>query len=1204
MNIRPKNILKFAGGGQWYSGLQDYDTSKYLTQYDTSRLVNGDINARLNQDLKTGTNSDAWLPWQSNISGYDQGRYTPTTGHGAFGKDKEHYNYTLGVEGQNYYKQFGNDLLDEQGNFTDTGIAWAKAVDALLPPGSKAGFFERDKNNNIVLDENGKPKVRSSWTTTYNDAHGLNGGRTWNNLRDYVKHVRNDQILGARHNVFLKKGQRYFYTDDQGVKHFVSPEDAKKFTISKDPIEQGWDGTTYWDDYEITAPQAGTNPQDPVDPTKKAELPVGHREGGYNFDWSKLGEGLKKYMPDLLEVSRLAGTLASNSRVYDAKLKGIRPNLQQTYLTHRQVVGDEATKQAYYKRAAAGQTKAGRAFTSDADRQMAYMMEAKRVGDDLRAQGDLADNQEIRRTSDESNQHQWDNTRRRTEVANANRLALNQANAARQDLIAQKHAANWSSWNNYLSSIEHRIRQKEAKNDAIRDQIKLLTYQNNLINDDSYAAARKALKDALVAANYDTSDPKVLAAKKNLENLTYQKEKAYYESTLLAKSGIKITHKRKDDLLYKTARDVVEHFRRMSKMSDDSTQRSRTKPIKLSPHPNSAARKMQQGGVAPFTVFTPVTLGGETTTSSQVTDSARSSKKSDKKNNILDVIKDLFGKVDGLYSDTTAVYDSMRKFLATSSVFGDELSTDDIASMYLQQMQQITLLKRNKEAFDQAKELATKNDALNEFAVDYSGRIIVQDTKDGELKLKSWREVKEAEGQYNPLTNSQVLNMRAYSPNMKFNNDILNVVNNGIGVSKIAEFIKNHIPKPGTSEETIEGFTKHESNQIRQGLELLKEAPAGDYKFTKYTKTQQEQANAALRYIASILPNNMKSILNIHADMNGTSVEGMLTSLVSSGLSNNSKLEFDPLTGKAAKKADGSSGDDLDSGKMTPAMAFFAGMGQRHDFLIQNGTTDGLKVQANSMSLLNSSGHNLGASTLLGVKQSMYGGQFDLQSATMGDVKISVNGQNNVLISDGTIYSTELPIDPEAAARGIIKPDLSFLKNIEKADQQLREMGITDRSDPKNIDTINKVYRDNGLPIVYNKDGSGKPILTSQYRRFAMFNGYATEDAFEGDMTFNDGAIEITDSKQLDQFESMMKSVSGNDKYKLDRGYGIFGGGTNVYQGVIYIPMITDTNSALAGTGYKAPIDTYMEIDRLQQQRDNALQMGYNSPQGNASILK
>jgi hypothetical protein len=34
---------------------------------------------------------------------------------------------------------------------------------------------------------------------------------------------------------------------------------------------------------------------------------------------------------------------------------------------------------------------------------MAYQFEAKRVGDELKAKGDLADNAEIRRTSEESN---------------------------------------------------------------------------------------------------------------------------------------------------------------------------------------------------------------------------------------------------------------------------------------------------------------------------------------------------------------------------------------------------------------------------------------------------------------------------------------------------------------------------------------------------------------------------------------------------------------------------------------------------------------------------------------------------------------------------------------------------------------------------------------------------------------------------------
>jgi hypothetical protein len=43
-----------------------------------------------------------------------------------------------------------------------------------------------------------------------------------------------------------------------------------------------------------------------------------------------------------------------------------------------------------------------------------------------------------------------------------------------------------------------------------------------------------------------------------------------FGSISFAKSGTKVTYKRKDDLLYKSARDVVEHFRKMTKLTDDS----------------------------------------------------------------------------------------------------------------------------------------------------------------------------------------------------------------------------------------------------------------------------------------------------------------------------------------------------------------------------------------------------------------------------------------------------------------------------------------------------------------------------------------------------------------------------------------------------------------------------------------------------------
>jgi len=58
----------------------------------------------------------------------------------------------------------------------------------------------------------------------------------------------------------------------------------------------------------------------------------------------------------------------------------------------------------------------------------------------------------------------------------------------------------------------------------------------------------------------------------------------YY--SLYAKSGAKITRKdTTDKYLYKTSRDIVEHFRKMSKMTDDSRIKTLPKPLKTSSHP-------------------------------------------------------------------------------------------------------------------------------------------------------------------------------------------------------------------------------------------------------------------------------------------------------------------------------------------------------------------------------------------------------------------------------------------------------------------------------------------------------------------------------------------------------------------------------------------------------------------------------------------
>jgi hypothetical protein len=114
--------------------------------------------------------------------------------------------------------------------------------------------------------------------------------------------------------------------------------------------------------------------------------------------------------------------------------------------------------------------------------------------------------------------------------------------------------------------------------------------------------------------------------------------------------------------------------------------------------------------------------------------------------------------------------------------------------------------------------------------------------------------------------------------------------------------------------------------------------------------------------------------------------------------------------------------------------------------------------------------------------------------------------------------------------------------------------------------------------------GTNGPVLTSEYRRFAMMKATAPQEAFEEDLTFNDGVVEASEDDR-NRFESMMKQVTGNSKYSLDNGISVpfFGRltGTDLYKGTIYIPMSESHISALASTGFTASPEKYNEIDAL-----------------------
>ena len=473
-SFEPDPIPPKPKGAYWYSGLADFNPSGYTYQYDTNRLVNADMS------------DDNFDPWVSNAAGKGVGRYLPSVGNT---KD-----YTKGIEGTQYYQQFGKSLLDENGKFTDIGKAWAKAVDAHLPSNSTASFYDAEGN------------PRTSWSVNNNDIYGREP-QSFNSLAKYVNYVRNDQILGSRHNVFLNTGKRYFYKDKNGNKHWVDPNSIEGYTVSETP-ESSWndDHTVYWNDYELTGAKT------PVEKPEKPVVPQDQKQSSINpisqppstKSPNQFGNFISQLAPDLIGAGRLFGSLRTNNKVAETIRKSLTPVLKNTYELYSPVTGAFSEMQLRNSQAADVRRQAARPFTSDASLQLAGALDANRQATDLERQGFLADDAEIKRTKAEALRRQEDNIARRSEVANFNRASINQTNRELAQLEGARLKQNWQSVDNFLAGLEGRVRQRAEIDRDRRTNFRLQTAQQDI--DDQYQEAIQKAQDAALKWQKDPAN--------------------------------------------------------------------------------------------------------------------------------------------------------------------------------------------------------------------------------------------------------------------------------------------------------------------------------------------------------------------------------------------------------------------------------------------------------------------------------------------------------------------------------------------------------------------------------------------------------------------------------------------------------------------------------------------------------------------------
>lgn len=555
--------------------------------------------------------------------------------------------------------------------------------------------------------------------------------------------------------------------------------------------------------------------------------------------------------------------------------------------------------------------------------------------------------------------------------------------------------------------------------------------------------------------------------------------------------------------------------------------------------------------------------------------------------------KDLFelvSKVDGLPNDTRALVSSLQNMFQMQQITGTS-DVSDLASTYLSNLYQIKMASYNKKEYDKAYTEVTKNGGLNEYAITASGQVIVMD-EDDNLKQISVAELLKGTSKYRPLTNSNLLYLRAYQPEYINNNQILNTVANGIGMEQVDKMIREKLSSLGTSETVRSGYSVKADSYIAQGLNVLSQVESaavagqtgmtldGMYKNKIITKDQKQQAEAALQYIYNTLPDNAKTLLSIkagNASNPQAGAQAVILQLITSRMSQTNSSEttwegtLEQVTKSGKGKSGSGSGDDglgSDDIKTDPYYNMSRMIGGNPTSLsINKGTNYQMDVDGiNYPSIPGFDGKPIGKTSLENLLVSgLQGVVTDKNAITFGNVVLSSNDFENVMY-DGTGGTMAiLPTKLSNTGRKVV--DLEALDRWEAANKQLRDMGIESIYDPDHQQEIVQVLYQNQLEKLVNV--SSGSLDYSALGQFMIVDGYAVDHSSKN--TFKDSSFVTKVDETSDEIPMIERALStdkdqSNYKIDVDNWYD-WNGRNTVYKGSIYIPITSNQLQALTASG-------------------------------------
>ena len=608
--------------------------------------------------------------------------------------------------------------------------------------------------------------------------------------------------------------------------------------------------------------------------------------------------------------------------------------------------------------------------------------------------------------------------------------------------------------------------------------------------------------------------------------------------------------------------------------------------------------KFDQGGITPpYVAYQPVIVSDKRT--SAIPEEAAAAKVASDADKGKLTSKDLYTmlkeKLKGLPSDIDVAMWKLQSVEESLNLDFFHDFTSNIENRYLNALQTMNQLSFSREQYDKAMETVKSHGGLNEAAIDQYGQVYVTNGKD--FKLMSPKEAKQSG--WTMVTNQDLLYMRANDTNLAGNDKILNVVNNGIGISQVTKMIQDSIGNLGTNSNSETAYATTQGGQLIQGLnDFIKaaqetgqyDASVEDlYKAQIINKTQAQQAQQAISYIYQTLPENAKALLKTRTG-GGTDKEalGLVSQLILSKTSEDRQftvdLEGGPTKKSMSKDANAGSKDDTNMKTSLP-LQIMQDMGESDVAPVTIDKGDGIQmsVYGSFFSAVTDKKGDTITNTSLQNMLAQSGLQDivkNVRNITFGDQKLTPEQLSKITYNNTGVVRAELPVNED----GTVK--LSVLDDFNAAMNEIKGLG---NASPQQVQAIKAKYH---LDQYLKDDGTPNPKHTAP---FILTEGYTTEKNGIEDTAFVKHIKNPTDD-QIQLIKDSLTVGTGKDAKVPDIDtfdwYNPFDwfGTENIYKATVYIPISNNVGAAVRGGNqnldYNEALKYEMKYRNFQKMND------------------